>query len=167
MRRLWVTDEAAGANGWEHLQTMLRVQREVRRDDGYVEQTGTRYFASSLDKDRLTPDQWLRVVRAHWRIENGTHGVADVAFEEDRRPWFYETTGQLIVTVLRRVMINLLALYRSVSRRGERKNAIPWRDLIEEIDTMLKAGSAAVLEGLRWPDFLMRALGPPEREPTV
>ena len=30
-----------------------------------------------------TPEQWNEWIRSHWRIENGSHYVRDVAFAED------------------------------------------------------------------------------------
>ena len=32
---------------------------------------------------RPTPQQWNAWIRGHWRIENGSHYVRDVAFAED------------------------------------------------------------------------------------
>jgi hypothetical protein len=50
---------------WDHLRVVLRVQREVRRDDDTVLSCDERYFASSLEIDELTPEQWGRIIRRH------------------------------------------------------------------------------------------------------
>jgi len=161
IRSVWLTSEAAGYHEWSHLKTIVRVRREVVRDDG----TGTcddRYFLSSLELGELTPEQWLKVVRAHWRVENDVHGVLDCTFKEDAHPWLYATPGQLAVALLRRVALNMMALHRNVSRRGETKRGIPWKDLIATALAVLMGATDDDLAGLRWPAFLpVRARGRP------
>lgn len=152
IRRVWMTTEMAGYHEWSHLRVALRVQREVRRDDGTVLSREDRYFVSSLPLDRLTPPQWLRVVRWHWRVENDCHGVFDRFLREDDRPWLYAAHGMLAVMLLRRVAYNLLVLYRNVTRRGERKRDIPWAELLARMRLMLTAAAADALEGLRGHD---------------
>ncbi|HEY8065181.1 MAG TPA: hypothetical protein VIF40_10720 [Methylosinus sp.] len=39
------------------------------------------YWASSAASP--TPERWSEWIRGHWRIENGSHYVRDVAFAED------------------------------------------------------------------------------------
>ena len=148
IRRVWLTDEMAGYHEWNHLHTVLRVQRLVRRDDGTIKSCEDRYFVSSCETDTLSPEQWLRAVRWHWRVENDCHGVFDNFLREDERPWLHTAYGMLVIMLLRRVAYNLLVLYRNVVRRGERKGDIPWRELLSRMRWALVASTADVLEGL-------------------
>ena len=89
-RRLYITSEMAGFLDWAHLETTLRVESEVVDiETGEVvtqkEEDVNRYFISSLESDKLTADQWLKLVRMHWGVENNCHNTWDTAFEEDTR----------------------------------------------------------------------------------
>jgi predicted transposase YbfD/YdcC len=113
-RRLYLTQEMAGFLNWRHLQTVVRVESEVRQvETGLVESKESRYYLSSLPANRLSPQQWLLVVRNHWGVENQGHWTLDAVFEEDDRPWIrMSPKGALVVMLLRRMAYNLLALYR-------------------------------------------------------
>jgi len=57
----------------------LRVDRELRADDGEIVLHDTRYYVCSLSATDL-----LRYVRQHWRIENSLHFLKDRWWDEDR-----------------------------------------------------------------------------------
>jgi hypothetical protein len=115
---------------WSHAKTFLRVDSVTRRAGVEVEKD-VRFFVSSRASDRLTMDQWLYVVRAHWGVENQNHHTFDTAFEEDERPWIEaDANGMLAVLLLRRIAYTLLALYRAVTLRSEESRAMPWKDLL-------------------------------------
>jgi predicted transposase YbfD/YdcC len=150
VRRLWLTQDIAEYHDWKHLKVAVRIETERRDRDGKVLGREDRYLLSSLDLNALTPKQWLRLVRAHWKVENDVHKTLDVAFNEDERPWFRDPLGLVIVKLLRRVAYNVLALYRSVTLRGEMKDALPWKDLLGWMRTALVGATAADIAGLRW-----------------
>jgi len=99
------TSEAKGRNRWETrevtvfpakawfrhtpweplIKTVLRLERTVCRRNpatGLCKQTTeTVFWVSSLAGP--TPECWNAWIRDHWRIENGSHYVRDVAFAED------------------------------------------------------------------------------------
>ena len=163
IRRLWLTTEMDGYH-WRHLRTVLRVEAEKRREDGTVVARENRYFVSNLAFDSFTPDEWLRVVRWHWRVENDCHQTFDVAFEEDERPWLKAARGMLVLMLLRRVVFNLLTVHRNVSRRGEQKGRIPWRRMFTRMKLMLGAATDEHIAGLRWPSAgRASGRGPPRR----
>ena len=62
----------------------LRVDRELRADDGEIVLHDTRYYVCSLDPEQVTPADLLRYVRQHWRIENSLHFLKDRWWDEDR-----------------------------------------------------------------------------------
>ena len=81
-----------------------------------------RYFVSSLPPSRLTPAQWLLLVRQHWGVENEFHGTLDLAFEEDDHLWIEaHPRGAVVTALLRRVAYNLLTLFRGVTQRSKEK----------------------------------------------
>ena len=109
-----------------------------------------RRYVSSLDPDRLTPAQWLLLVRSHWGVENQCHHTLDTAFAEDDRPWIEaDPQGMLAVLLLRRIALTLLALYRAVTLRSDEARATPWKRLFHTMRDVLVAATEGQLEGLR------------------
>lgn len=109
-RRLWLdTDTAEYARrtlSFPGLRIVLRVDSEVRKR-GCEPARETRYFATSLDPDRVSPAGLLRHVRGHWQVENSLHFIKDRWWDEDRhyskRPRVAEGLAVLlnaVVTVL-------------------------------------------------------------------
>jgi len=131
-RCLYLTEEMAGYGNWRHLRTVLRVESvKTELRIGRVVDTESRYFISSLGKERLSKKQWLRVVREHWAVENQCHGTWDTVFEEDDHPWIcMDPQGTLVVMLLRRMAYNLLALFRSVTQRSEELRQTTWKDIM-------------------------------------
>ncbi len=97
---------------------------------------------------RLTPAQWLRLVRSHWGIES-SHHTLDTAFAEDDRPWIEaDPQGMLAVLLLRRIAYTLLAFFRAASRSDEGR-AFRWRALLAWVRDVLVAATEEQLAGLR------------------
>lgn len=160
VRHLWRTDELAGYH-WDHLRQAIRVCREVRTDDGTVISRDDRFFGTSATTNRLTSDMWNLVVRNHWRVENECHGTWDCVLREDDHPWLYDARGMLAVILLRRVVGNLLVLYRNVTCRGEQKGVRPWAEIISWLQVALVAATEEHLDGLRWAAPPMAGRAPP------
>lgn len=154
-RRVYLTSEMAGFLDWTHLQTTLRVESEmVDIETGETveqkEEDVNRYFVSSLPYERLTPAQWLKLVRMHWGIENNCHNTWDTAFEEDDRRWITaDPKGAMNIMLLRRLAYNMLTLFRSVTQRSEENRLIPWKDILRWVYNTLIAAREADLAGLR------------------
>src|SRR6266545_2981924 len=68
-----------------HAKAFLAVEY-VKVKRGAIVERDERMFVSSYDPKRLTPAQWLRLVRSHWGVES-SHHTLDTAFAEDDRPW--------------------------------------------------------------------------------
>ena len=71
---------------WEKLiKTVLRLERSVCKRDAKTglcaTTTETVFWVSSAEG--IVPECWNERIRGHWRIENGSHYVRDVAFAED------------------------------------------------------------------------------------
>lgn len=134
VRRVYLTEEMSGYDDWEHLRTVLRVESETLDSDGKRITGDERYFLCSLPRSRLTDEQWLLVARLHWGVENNVHNTLDTVFHEDEHPWIEsDPKGALVVAILRRIALNLLVLFRSVTQRSIDRRAIPWRDLVRNV----------------------------------
>ena len=132
---------------WPHAKAFLAVEY-VKVKRGAIVERDERIFVSSYDPKRLTPAQWLRLVRSHWGVES-SHHTLDTAFAEDDRPWIEaDPHGMLAVLLLRRIAYTLLALFRAASRSDEGR-AIRWRALLAWVRDALVAATEEQLAGLR------------------
>lgn len=138
---------------WSHARTFLSVESVTTRD-GEVVARDDRMYVTSLDVERLSPKQWLVLVRRHWGVENQCHHTLDTAFAEDTRPWIEaDPHGMLAVLILRRVALTLLALYRAVTLRSKKRRATPWKALLQTLRDTLVAATEQHLAGLRQRDL--------------
>lgn len=99
---LQVPDDWPARHGFQDLAAVARVD-SLRRIDG-KEERQSRYIALSR---QLEPAEALRIVRAHWSIENRQHWMLDVAFGEDRVHTRNDRTAENLA-LLRRLALNLL-----------------------------------------------------------
>jgi hypothetical protein len=132
---------------WPHAKAFLSVEY-VKVHRGVVVERDERMFVSSYDPTRLTPAQWLLLVRSHWGVESA-HYTLDTAFAEDDRPWIEaDPHGMLAVLLLRRIAYTLLALYRAVTLRSDEHRASPWKPLLTWVRDVLVAATEEQLAGL-------------------
>ncbi len=117
-----VPPELAARHDFPGLVAVARV--DGLRRIGDAEERTARYFLLSR---RLAPDAALRVVRAHWGIENRLHWVLDVVFDEDRARSRKDHAGANLA-LLRRFALNLLQLdgYKASIRRKIKRAG--WQD---------------------------------------
>ena len=134
VRRVYITEEMNGYDDWDHLHTVVRVQSETRNTKGDVIAADDRYFLSSLVRSKLNDAQWLHVARLHWGVENNVHNTLDTVFMEDEHPWIEaDPKGALVVMLLRRLALNLLVLFRTVTQRSDERRSIAWADLVHAV----------------------------------
>lgn len=88
--------------GFPGLAAMARI--DGLRRIGDASESHTRYIALSRP---VEPAEALRVVRAHWSIENNQHWLLDVALAEDRIHTRNDQTAENLA-ILRRLALNLL-----------------------------------------------------------
>jgi len=105
--RLTVRALLPGDCAWPGARQVFVVERHV-----VVKKTGTErhervYGVTSLAPERARAREILPLLRGHWHIENRTHWVRDVTFDEDRSP---VRTGAIpqIMAALRNTTIGLL-----------------------------------------------------------
>ena len=146
----WAYGDGKGSQDslWQHVRTFLRVESVKTVGDAITERE-VRMYVTSLKKEVLTPEQWLLLVRSHWGVESNHHTL-DAAFEEDERPWIVaDGQGLMNVLVLRRIAYTLLALFRSVTQRGDDARAIRWKTLLRWVCATLLATTDKHLMTLR------------------
>ena len=130
VRRLYLTEEMSGFGSWQQLRTVLRVESETFDVAGRRVAYEERYFLASLPSSRLSPEQWLLLLRLHWGVETA-HQILDVAFAEDGHPWIESVPrAAVVVAILRRIACDLLTLFRSVTQRADTSRQRPWRSLM-------------------------------------
>lgn len=138
-----------GESIWLHAKAFLSVEY-VKVKHGVVVEQDERMYVTSLDPKRLSPAEWLRLVRCHWGVENNNHHTLDTAFAEDDRPWIEaDANGMLAVLVLRRIAYTILALFRSVTLRSEDARATRWRALLAWVQDTLVAAAPEHTMNLR------------------
>lgn len=152
VRRLFIGEVTVDLGGWSHLRTVLRIQTDVfDGKTGELQSSDERYLISSLPSLRLSPEQWLLVIRRHWGVET-SHQILDTAFAEDDHPWIEANPrAALVVALLRRIAYTLLALFRSVTQRTDERRAVPWKTLMSEIYFALATTTHHELRELRKP----------------
>lgn len=99
----------------------LEARRSLGEQPGGEETTKVRYFLLSR---QIPADQLLRVVRAHWSIENQLHWVLDVVFDEDRAR-NRKDNGPENLAIVRKLALNILrshpekaSIRRKIKRAG-------------------------------------------------
>jgi predicted transposase YbfD/YdcC len=104
-----VTTSAAlvGYSDWPGLAQVFEVGRHVIIQKTGQERVEVVYGVTSLNPERATPGRVLDLVRGHWYIENKSHWVRDVTFDEDRSQVRCGSIPQ-VMAALRNTAIGLL-----------------------------------------------------------
>jgi hypothetical protein len=92
---------------WPLVRQVARLTRTVTvRKTGLTTQEVV-YLITDLTPIQASPRRLLALVRGHWSIENGSHGVRDVSFGEDRSRLHTGSAPQLMAA-LRNLAITLI-----------------------------------------------------------
>lgn len=129
-RTLTTSETFAGYDYWPGLQQVFQLARQVT-----VKKTGqvraeVVYGVTSLSQQRADPATLLRLVRGQWLIENQSHWVRDVTFDEDRSQVRVGHLPQVMAT-LRNTVIGLLRYTgeTNIAAACRRLAAQPWAAL--------------------------------------
>jgi len=140
--RLWTTSLGEpGYMEWEHARTLVRLQRIDPTGEGEPT-VGNRYVVFNLPADRLSSNQWLKLVRIYWRCENGNHWTADVVWREDadQPSWSTDPDGIIATSFFRMFGLNVIAVLRAMTRRKTQPVHPPWEEAIEDMKLSLATG---------------------------
>jgi predicted transposase YbfD/YdcC len=88
-----------GDTDWPYAAQVFRLERRVvQARTGEVRHEAV-LGVTSLRPDEASPAEILRLVRAHWTIENRSHYVRDVTFDEDRSQVRTATIPQVLAAM--------------------------------------------------------------------
>lgn len=152
---LWVAD--LGNHGWldwHHARQLVRVRRETHDPTTGEVTVGNRYYVCSKGPSELSGDQALALSRGHWRCEEETHWTTDVVLHEDKRrlSWSRHPHGVFVVSLLRMMALNILAVARRLSRAANSAEPPTWQQVVEHFllvlcaSTLLTEAFDAVIE---------------------
>jgi hypothetical protein len=149
-RSVYLSTDVTSWPQWTQMKSAVRVRWELLDGNGKTLKSDERYYVTSLAQDALTPQQWIKISRGHWAVENNCHHTFDAVFREDDKPWITsEANGMLAVLLLRRLAYNILSLFRTVTQRSELGRHMPWRDLCRWFYNTMLLVTNEHLEGLR------------------
>lgn len=125
-RRLQTSDVLVGYSDWPGLAQVFSLERQsIIKKTGEVREE-VLAGVTSLDPERATAARLLGLVRGHWSIENQSHWVRDVTFDEDRSQVRCGNIPQ-VMTTLRNTAIGLMrrAGYTNIAAACRRLAAQP------------------------------------------
>lgn len=85
------------------------VERHTEEIKTGKKRSETIYLITSASPKKVSPKQLLELNRGHWAIENKSHYVRDVTFDEDRSQ-IRTKTGPRMMATLRNLAISLLRM---------------------------------------------------------
>jgi predicted transposase YbfD/YdcC len=125
-RNITTSEALVGYSDWPGLAQVFELGRHVMFQKTGKKRVEVVYGVTSLGPERATPERLLTLVRGQWQIENKSHWVRDVTFDEDRSQ---VRCGNIphVMAALRNTAIGLLryAGYANIAAAGRRLAAQP------------------------------------------
>lgn len=109
----------------------------TRKSTGEVLSIDDRLWISSLPPRRLTVDQSMAAIRAHWGVENDANWTLDAQWGEDTRTWVHKGHSRESLGLLRAMAYNLVRVLRHRVLQGPGAGHIPYDELFERIHLAL------------------------------
>jgi predicted transposase YbfD/YdcC len=106
-RNLTTSEALVGYSDWPGLAQVFELGRHVMHQKTGKERVEVVYGVTSLSPQQATPARLLELVRGQWQIENKSHWVRDVTFDEDRSQVRCGNIPQ-VMAALRNTAIGLL-----------------------------------------------------------
>ena len=103
---------------WPCLRTMIMLERKTAGKDTVTEEK--QYFISSM---QTSAEEYCRLIRGHWSIENQLHWVLDVTFHEDQSLIHHDNSPENISLIRKIGMALLKKNTRNSSLRRKKKIA--------------------------------------------
>jgi predicted transposase YbfD/YdcC len=129
-RNLTTSEALVGYSDWPGLAQVFELGRHVMFPKTGKERVEVVYGVTSLSPQRAPPARLLELVRGQWQIENKSHWVRAVTFDEDRSQVRCGNIPQ-VMAALRNTAIGLLryAGYANMAAAGRRLAAQPLQAL--------------------------------------
>lgn len=143
IRRLFFrTTEMVAWGDWSHLRQVWRVRQETEKDGKVTVEE--RYFVTNLTQGATAGRIPLKIVRAHWGVENDCNWTLDTQWHEDDCPW---TSAALeVVSLLRLFAYNVMMRLRTRHLRSEENRRRSWATLLNwVIDLLVAKGVRRIL----------------------
>jgi predicted transposase YbfD/YdcC len=129
-RNLTTSEALVGYSDWPGLAQVFEVGRHVMEKKTGKERVEVVYGVTSLRPEQASPGRLLELVRGHWAIENKSHWVRDVTYDEDRSQVRKGHIAQ-VMAALRNTGIGLLRVagYDNIAQACRQMAAQPHRAL--------------------------------------
>ncbi len=106
---LELTEGQAEELGFPHIRQLCRIGRSARKIVTGENSSEQAYFVSNALTDRAPAATMLTIIRNHWSIENSSHYVRDVTFDEDDSQVRTGSAPQVMAT-MRNLSIGIIRL---------------------------------------------------------
>jgi predicted transposase YbfD/YdcC len=129
--RKLLSSSALEASGlWPGLKQVLKIERRVIEKKSGAQRQEVVYGVTSLSREQATAEQLLKMSRGHWHIENKSHWVRDVTYDEDRSQVRCGSIPQ-VMAAMRNAAIGLMrcAGETNIAAACRRFAAQPWSAL--------------------------------------
>jgi predicted transposase YbfD/YdcC len=129
-RRLQASSVFQQSDLWPGINQVFEIRREVHHKKSGTKTEEVVYGVTSLNRRQATAEELLKIVRQHWHIENKSHWVRDVSFDEDRSQVRSGSIPQ-VMAALRNTVIGLMRKAGETNIAGacRRLAAQPWSAL--------------------------------------
>ena len=119
-RKIWVSTELNDYLDFPHVGQVFCITRHVFDCKKQSEREETVYGITDLTAEKASPERILKLNRGHWEIENRSHYVRDVTFDEDHSQ-VRTQNGPQVMASLRNFAIGTL---RVVKKAGNIASAL-------------------------------------------
>jgi len=129
-RKLQASWSLSGSPVWPGLEQVFEIERRViKKNSGEIREEIV-YGCTSLSREQASAEELLKIARGHWHIENKSHWVRDVTFDEDRSQVRRGSIPQ-VMAALRNTAIGLMrsAGETNIAAACRRFAAQPWSTL--------------------------------------
>jgi len=109
MRKIWTSIDLNTYLDFPFCGQVACIERHTENLRTGKKRSETAYLITRLSPQKASPKQLLDLNRGHWSIENKSHYVRDVTFDEDRSQ-IRTKTGPRMMATLRNLAISLLRL---------------------------------------------------------
>ena len=129
-RKIWTSSEINDFVLFPHCGQIAQLQRYRQDIKSGKLHTETAYLITSLSPTEANAERLLLLARGHWGIENKSHYVRDVTFDEDRSQ-VRKNSGPRVMATLRNFAISILRLsgYQNIASALRDMAAKPHRAL--------------------------------------
>lgn len=129
-RKLRASSALSDHNLWPGLQQVFEIERTVTKNKSGKQSQEVVYGCTSLTRQRAGAEALLQIARQHWHIENKSHWVRDVTYDEDRSQVRSGNIPQ-VMAAIRNAVIGLMRVAgeTNIAAGCRRYAAQPWSAL--------------------------------------